>query len=133
MASQVAHDQLGPEIIGMRLNAFHLLPHLLDATITEAELARMYNITPEQVARARAYILCNPNSVLARHLEIEERIREGNPSEVREQALQTRELFLQFRDWVQRQREEEAREGSEASPQAPELPSFREWLAQQAH
>lgn len=62
--------QGGPEIIGTRINVYHLLPYFLDPTATEAQIAALYELTIEQVAAARAYVLNNPDTVLARHLEI---------------------------------------------------------------
>jgi len=138
MASDLIHDRgRGPEIVGTRITVYNLLPNLLDATATEAIICRMYELTPEQVAAARAYVLNNPDTVLARHLDIEARMAEGNPPEVIERAKQTHATFLRFKDWLSKRRQAEAQEEQEETAPAsggngPErLPTFREWLAQQ--
>jgi uncharacterized protein (DUF433 family) len=101
MTSELIHDPgRGPEIIGTRITVYNLLPDFLDPTATEADICRFYELTPEQVAAARAYVLNNPDSVLAKHLEIEARMAAGNPPEVIEQAKHTHESFLRFREWL---------------------------------
>jgi uncharacterized protein (DUF433 family) len=138
MANDLIHDRgRGPEIVGTRITVYNLLPHFLDATATEAFLCRIYELTPEQVAAARAYVLNNPDTVLARHLDIEARIAAGNPPEVIARAKQTHAVFLRFKDWLAKRQQIEAREDAEESTSAnrengsERLPTFREWLAQQ--
>ena len=46
----------GPEILGARTTASHLLPYLLDPGATESEIAQIHNLTRTQVAAARAYL-----------------------------------------------------------------------------
>ncbi len=71
MASDLIHDRgRGPEIVGTRITVYNLLPHFLDETATEAAICRMYELTPEQVAAARACVLNNPDTILAGHLAI---------------------------------------------------------------
>jgi uncharacterized protein (DUF433 family) len=134
MANDLIHDRgRGPEIAGTRITVYNLLPHFLDATVTEASLCRMYDLTPEQVSTARAYILNNPDTVLARHLDIEARLAAGNPPEVIERAKQTHADFLRFKDWLaQRQAQENAEETPAVSGAnvSERLPSFREWMTQ---
>ena len=77
MASDLIH-QPGSEIVGTRISVFNLLSDFLNPTATEAYICRMYELTPEQVAAARAYVLNNPDTVLARHLELEARMASGN-------------------------------------------------------
>src|SRR5947209_14749533 len=90
MPGELIHERgRGPEIVGTRITVYHLLPHFLDATATEDFICGLYELTHEQVAAARAYILNNPESVLAQHLEIEARMAAGNPPEVIERARQT--------------------------------------------
>ena len=75
------HDRgRGPEIRGTRITVYNLLPHLLDPTATEDYIARVNQLTPDQVASAQAYILNNPDTVLAEHLRIEQKIAAGNKS-----------------------------------------------------
>lgn len=138
MADELIHDRgRGPEIVGTRITVYNLMPHFLDATATEALICRMYELTPEQVAAARAYVLNNPDTVLARHLEIEARMAEGNPPEVIEQAKQTHALFLRFKEQIAKRRQAESQEEEEQSASASggngseRSPTFREWLAQQ--
>jgi uncharacterized protein (DUF433 family) len=136
MAAELIHDRgRGPELVGTRITVYNLLPNFLDPTATEAYICKLYDLTPEQVSAARAYILNHPDTVLSRHLEIEARIAEGNPPEVIEQAERLRATFLRFRDWVNKQRQEmEAEEasgdnGSDADRTGARIPTFREWMA----
>lgn len=131
MASDLIDDE--GRLIGSRINVYNLFPDLLDPQSTEAYIAKVYSLTPEQIAAARAYILRNPETVLARHLEIEERIARGNPPEVAEQAKRTHERFMRFREWLaKRDAELQAEVGRSTDPSGrTKFPSFREWLAQQ--
>lgn len=137
MANNLIHDRgRGPEIVGTRITVYNLLPHFLDATATEASICRMYELTPEQLAAARAYVLNNADTVLARHLEIEARMAAGNAPEVIERAKHTHAAFLAFKDWLAKRRQAEAQETAEESTSASaengseRLPTFREWLAE---
>ena len=81
MATDLIHDRgRGPEILGTRITVFNLLPHFLDPTATESYICRLYELSPQQVAAARAYVLNNPDTVLSEHLEIERKIAVGNPA-----------------------------------------------------
>ena len=115
------------EIVGKRITVYHLLVDFLDPTKTESYLCKLYELSPEQVAAARAFILNHPDTVLARHLEIEKRIAAGNPPEVIEQAKRTHEAFLGFKQWL------DERNGKEAAADSANggFPAFREWFAQQ--
>ena len=104
MESDLIHDD--GRLVGTRVNVYSLMPYFLDPTLTEAEIARLDGVTPEQVAAARAYVLHHPDEVLAQHLKIEARIARGNPPEVVEQMERSRALFAEFRDWVAARREE---------------------------
>jgi uncharacterized protein (DUF433 family) len=111
LVTDLIHDRgRGPEIKGTRITVYHLLPYYLDPTATEAYLCQVYDLTPEQVAAARAYVLHNPETVLAEHLKIEARMGAGNPPQVIEQAKKTHEAFVRFKEWLaQRQSEVVAR------------------------
>src|SRR5580704_8495761 len=89
----------GPEIVGTRITVYNLLSDFLDPTATEASICRIYDLTPEQVASARAYILNKPETVLAEHLRIDARMSAGNPQEEIEQAKQTHATFMSFKEW----------------------------------
>lgn len=87
MAPIVIQDRgRGPEIAGTRITVYNLLPSFLDPTLTEAEICHVYGLSLEQVTAARAYGLRNPDTVLAQHLKIEERMAAVNPLEVKQQA-----------------------------------------------
>jgi uncharacterized protein (DUF433 family) len=134
MAADLLHDRgRGPEVVGTRITVYNLLVDFLDPTKTESYICKLYELTPEQVAAARAYILNNPDTVLARHLQIEERIAAGNPPEVVEQAKKTHAAFLSFKQWlVEREKAEALDKAAEASrPGNERFPSFREWFDQQ--
>jgi uncharacterized protein (DUF433 family) len=131
MATDLIHDRgRGPELVGTRITVYNLLPDFLDPTMTESAICQMYELTPEQVAAARAYILSNPETVLAEHLKIEARIAAGNPPEVIEQAKQTRATFLRFKEWLTERDKVESTSGSSRNGSVP-FPTFREWLAEQ--
>ena len=127
----------GPEIVGTRITVYNLLPNFLDPTATEDSICRLYDLTPDQVAAARAYVLNNPETILARHLDIEARMAAGNPPEVIERAEQIHAAFLRFKDWVAERREAEAQEDGAPStkesvrPESHAFPTFRQWLAEQ--
>jgi uncharacterized protein (DUF433 family) len=137
MATDLIHNRgRGPEIVGTRITVYNLLSDFLDPTATEASIGRIYDLTPQQVAAARAYVLNNPDTVLAEHLRIDARMSAGNPPEVIEQAKQTHIAFMNFKEWlVQRQREvvQEPSDKS-ATDNGPNgskgFPTFREWLAE---
>jgi uncharacterized protein (DUF433 family) len=137
MTTNLIHDRgRGPELVGTRITVYNLLPDLLDPTATEAYICRIYNLTAEQVAAARAYILNNPDTVLAQHLKIEERIAAGNPPEVVEQMKRTHDTFMKFKKWLEERNAADAAEMASAksnagSARSPRIPSFREWLAQE--
>jgi uncharacterized protein (DUF433 family) len=118
----------GPEIAGTRITVYNLLQSFLAPTATEEEICRVYNLTPQQVAEARAYVLSNPDTVLAEHLKIEERLAVGNPPEVRDWAGRAKKTLEDFKRWLQ---EREAAEGQDegGAERAELFPTFREWLA----
>jgi len=137
MATDLIHDRgRGPEILGTRITVYNLLSDFLDPTATEASICKIYDLTPEQVAAARAYILNHPDTVLAEHLRIDARMSAGNPQEVIEQAKQTHAGFMNFKEWlVQRQRaaaqEVSAESTSESGSKGSNgFPTFREWVAE---
>ena len=85
---------------------YNLLPDFLDACKTEADIGRFYELTAEQVAAARAYILNNAETVVAEHLEIEARLAAENPPEVVERlrvntlhAVEIQGMASQPRKW----------------------------------
>jgi uncharacterized protein (DUF433 family) len=136
MTSDFIHDRgRGPEIVGTRITVYNLLPDFLDPTATEAGICQLYELTPEQVAAARAYVLNNPDTVLAKHLEIEARMAVGNPPEVIERAKHTRSTFLRFREWLTErdlaadQEQTTGLTSSAVGNRSKPFPTFREWLS----
>jgi uncharacterized protein (DUF433 family) len=119
----------GPEIQGTRLTVYHLLDSFLDPTVTESEICRVYQLTAEQVAAARAYVLSNPETILAQHLKIEERLAAGNPPQVRETADRAKATFKNFREWLAKKQAANHEEDENGRP--GRLPTFKEWLAEQ--
>ncbi len=132
MSSNVIHDRgRGPEIAGTRITVCNLLQSFLDPSVTEEEICRIYALTPEQVAAARAYVLSNPDTVLAEHLRIEEKMAAENPPEVRRQAEQAKSTFKSFKDWLAARDAADA--GEDEAPDRPgRFPTFREWLVEKA-
>ncbi len=133
MATDLIHDRgRGPEIVGTRITVYNLLPYFLDASVSEAELANLYELTDKQVAAARAYVLNHAETVLARHGEIERRLAAGNPPEVIEQVQRTHARFVQFKEWLASREKAEAMSRPVAGEQrASPFPAFHEWVAQQ--
>lgn len=138
MATDQLHDRGGsPEIRGTRITVYNLLPYFLDATTTENDICRLYGLTLEQVAAARAYVLNNADTVLSAHLRIEERLSAGNPPEVIEEAKRTHAKFLNFKKWLEDR--EKTAAGERADEPVPhddlnsrgKIPTFREWLSAQ--
>jgi hypothetical protein len=135
--TDLIHDRgRGPELVGTRITVQDLFPYFLDPTVTEAFVCKLYELTPEQVAAARAYVLNHPDSMLAQHLRVEARMAEGNPPEGIEQARLLHATFLRFKEWVAKCRQEmETRQTAERSKSESNLSgesfglTFREWLA----
>jgi uncharacterized protein (DUF433 family) len=129
MTSDLIQDRgRGPEIVGTRITVYTLLPSFLDPTVTEEEICRIYELTAQQVAAARAYVLGNPDTVLAEHLKIEERLAVGNPPEVRERAERAKATLQSFKQWLA-EREAANGQGAGAEERPARFPTFREWLA----
>jgi hypothetical protein len=99
--------------------------------VTEDEICRIYELTLEQVAAARAYVLRNPDTVLAEHLRIEASLTAENPPEVKEQAARARSTFASFKEWL-RQKEAAASCTTMAQGSTTEFPTFRQWLAKKS-
>jgi uncharacterized protein (DUF433 family) len=124
------------EIVGTRITVYNLLPDFLDPTVTEAYLCRLYDLSPEQVSAARAYVLNHLDTVLAQHLNIEARIAGGNPPEVSEKAKKSHAALLSFKAWLAERERAEAKECAEATSTddrngSEASPSFRQWFAEQ--
>ncbi len=129
MTSDVIQDRgRGPEIAGTRITVYNLLQSFLDPTVTEEEICRVYDLTARQVAAARAYVLSNPDTVLAEHLKIEERLAAGNPPQVRERAERAKSTFKRFKQWLA-ERDAANGQGEGALQRPGRFPTFREWLA----
>lgn len=127
MSKEMIEDRgRGPEIVGTRITVYNLLHSFLDPTVTEKEICRIYELTAEQVASARAYVLRNPETVLAEHLKIEERLAAGNPPEVKAQAEQAKSTLKSFKQWLTERDGE-----SQSEPREGRFPTFREWLHSQ--
>jgi uncharacterized protein (DUF433 family) len=136
MSTDLIQDRgRGPEIVGTRVTVYNLLADFLDPNATEASICRIYDLTAEQVAAARAYVLNNPETVLAEHLRIEARMSAGNPQEVIEQAKQTHAAFMEFKEWLVQREQAAAQEHNADSTSASttngsnKFPTFREWVA----
>lgn len=128
------HNAHGSEIEGTRITVYTLLPHFLDSSTTEAYICQLYNLSPQQVAAARAYVLNNADVVLGEHLQIEARRSAGNPPQVVEAAHKTREKLLQFKAWLHEQEVARSTQAPTASSQTGGLAkgeglrTFKQWL-----
>ena len=72
---------LGPEIVGPRITVYHIV-HYLEGDWDPDSIARVLNLSMEQVLGAMKYIEEHKDEVMAVHRQIEERIARGNPPEV---------------------------------------------------
>ncbi len=137
MESDLIHDRgRGPEIVGTRITVYNLLPNFLDSTATEAYICQLYELTPEQVAAARAYVLNHADTVLAKHLEIEAKISLGNSPELIERSKKTHADFMRFKNWLaERQQSTPVIEAEEPAspnprPNGGRVPTLKQWLAE---
>jgi hypothetical protein len=96
--------------------------------MTESEICRIYELTLQQVAAARAFVLRNPDTVLAQHLKIEERLAAENPPQVRENAERAKATFKGFKQWLAKWEAGNHESGENGS--SSRLPTFKEWLAE---
>ena len=130
MANSMIEERPGdPAIQGTRISVLDVFLDLLESDLTEEMIAKRLSLSAIQVAAARAYILNNPEAILARHHQIEARSKANlNPPEVVERARKTQALILGFKDWLK---------NHESAPNDEKLPvngsgsptlSFREWL-----
>jgi len=127
MSSLIQDRGRGPEIAGTMITVYNLLHSFLDPTVTEQEICRIYDLTPRQVAEARADVLSNPETMLAEHLKIEDRLAVGNAPAVREQARRAREMVQRFQRWLEA-RATAAAQDQEDQERSRRFPTFREWL-----
>ena len=138
MATNLIHDRgRGPELVDTRITVYNLLPYFFDPTATEKYVCDLYELTPEQVAAARAYVFNNLDEVLPAHMRIEERMAAGNPPEVVEQARKSRQVLVDFKTWLTARRAADAASAT-AHPSdgtngvaTATFPTFREWFAEQ--
>jgi uncharacterized protein (DUF433 family) len=137
MSIDIIHDRgRGPEIVGTRITVYNLLPYFLEPDTTEALICRIYGLSPEQVAAARAYVLNDFEAVMAVHQRIEARNAAGNPPEVVERLERMHARFESFRQRLaERQRAEVGDRpyppAEDASADTGPLPTFREWVVRQ--
>jgi len=122
------YEMTGPNIIGMRITVYHLVPYFLKPNYTEQQIQELYPLLSlRQVAAARAYFLANYDAVMKRHLEIEARNAAGNPPEVREYMAQLHEKYKLLRHWYANRRPEEMElRGKEM------LDAYHKWRLSQA-
>ncbi|MEJ7637747.1 MAG: hypothetical protein WKF75_07085 [Singulisphaera sp.] len=118
-----------------RNTVYDLLHHFLDSATTEGHICQLYELEPEQVAAARAYILNNPDVVLGNYVRIEAKMAETtNSPQVVERAKQTHATLSRFKEWLAQREETEFRERAAEALAEPGkshsrgFPTFKEWL-----
>ena len=109
-----------------RITVYNLVPYFLDPAIAEAEICRSFDLTSEQVAAARAYVMEHAEEVMAQHRRIEERIAQGNPPGILDRPEQLHAKFQQYRDWMTE------RDRAVSAGRGHSFPAFREWLAERS-
>ena len=139
MTTEFIHDRgRGPEIAGTRVTVDSLLSHFLDPDVTEALICQLYDLTPEQVAAARAYVFTQPDVVLEKCLQGTAGTTPKNPPEVVRQAEKTRAALLSFKEWLAQRESSKTRDETHANGEEPAGPdsrtilTFKEWLAERA-
>ncbi len=126
MDNNLIHDRgRGPELVGTRITVYNLLPYFLDPTVTEEYVCGIYELTPEQVAAARAYVFENFEEVMRIHRQFEARLNQANPPEVTDQLAKSN-FAAQFREWQAARTS--AKNGSSKSGNSDPFPSFHEWM-----
>ena len=132
MSDSLIEDRSGgPAIVGSRITVDDVLVYLLEPTMTEDTIGRLFDLTREQVAAARAYVLTHPDTALALHLQIEAKLdARVNPPEVVERARRTQEALKSFRAWLDGREAAEEYDQSASNGGPGRFPSFREWLAE---
>ncbi len=126
MAQDLVQDKDdGTVIPGTRVTVYSLVPYLLDEGASEEQIATSFGISTAQVAAARAYVLQNAPTILARHYEIEERARRGNSPELVEKMRRSHARLLSFKEWL-KQREACDSQGKQGKGR---FPTFDEWFA----
>jgi uncharacterized protein (DUF433 family) len=134
MPKDLIHDRgRGPEIVGTRITVYNLLPYFLDPAVTEAAVGQMYQLSPEQVAAARAYVFHHLDTVLPEHIRLETRMAAGNSPEIVERMKRTHEKFVRFKEWFaerERARSSQPAATPEAVSGSSRFPTFDEWLAE---
>ncbi|HVT26808.1 MAG TPA: DUF433 domain-containing protein [Lacipirellulaceae bacterium] len=122
--SLIQDNDNGPVIAGTRVTVYSLIPYLLDEAASEESIANSFGITTAQVSAARAYVVENAPTILARHYELEERAQRGNSLETVEKLRRSHVRLLSFKEWL---KEREALKAQDANSSAS-FPSFEEWL-----
>lgn len=141
MAALIHDRGRGPEIVGTRITVADLLPHFFDETVTETYICGFYELTPAQVAAARAYAVKNPDTVLLDYQENRRRVEaaveaqaKGNgvsPPLVAPSLDEVRAKLRGFKEWLAEREAAEAREAAAegTGPDGRRTEGFTEWLA----
>lgn len=134
MSESLMHDRgRGPEIRGTRVTVYDLIPYFVSPQYTESQLCQLYQVSPEQIAAARAYVLNHFADVMAKNAAIDERHRRGmeaqNTPEFLERSRKTRQELLLYKVFIEEQKAKH--EGALAYSEADRierLQQFKEWL-----
>jgi len=127
MGLELLHDRgRGPELIDTRITVYNLIGDFLNASKTEQAIADQYDLTAEQVAAARTYILINFDKVMARHREFDERDVRGNAPWINDLAAAAPDHLDLYRHWL-RSRDYFDTGNGEFSPDE-RIAAFKEWL-----
>lgn len=95
----------GPELRTTRITVYDLIPYLLEPPFPDAELLKLWpSVTAEGLAALKAYIADHRDEVMAKHWEIESRIRREWAAQCTPEFLarsyETRRWMEAFRAWI---------------------------------
>lgn len=132
MNHPLIHDRgRGPELVGTRTTVYNLIADFFNPNTTEQRVCELYDLTPEQVAAMRAYLLRNYAEVMAKNAEIDERHRKGREAQDNDPVLQA--MFRQSGENMRLRRQWAAERRALGLPfpmkSGDPGPNFQEWLA----
>jgi uncharacterized protein (DUF433 family) len=137
MADDLIYDRgRGPELQRIRITVYDLIPYL-EHGHADAQILEWLPITVEELAALKGYIADHYDEVMAKHREIEERIRREmaaqNTPEFQSRFWWNRDRMEQFRAWLDDRRRQSGQHtnGTPPGPKGEEfvalLREFRAW------
>jgi uncharacterized protein (DUF433 family) len=101
----------GPELAGMRITVFDLIPYLR-AGHSPTYIAAILGLSTPEVLALMQYIEEHKEEVMAENQKIEERIARGNPPEIEALREQSHAKLLAYREELRRKKAQEGANGA---------------------